>query len=139
MSDVSDFEFEDDEQLETESVSSDEDEALPEEGIPNIMQTPRDKTVEFKAIKAIVVPPEDRITSHIIQPFEYSEVIATRAQQIAQNGRYFTEKKHIDPIQLAIAEFKEGRCPLIIHRTIGKSANGAPIVEQWKASELLKL
>lgn len=80
----------------------------------------------------ILVPPEERRTSNVLTKTEMAFVISMRARQIETSGTTFVEIGDLnDPGKIAAKELYERRCPLLLRRIVGHSANGDPIVEQW--------
>ena len=94
------------------------------------------KNKSSNIVNNIIVPQDERTTSNVMSIFEYSNIIATRATEISKNGIVFTTAKSHDPIVLAKEELKEGRCPYIIQRPVGKFKN-QDIIEEWSANELI--
>lgn len=86
-------------------------------------------------VNNIIVPQDERSTSNIMSIFEFSNIIATRATEISKNGILFTSFKSHDPIVLAKEELKEGKCPYIVQRIVGRFKN-QDIIEEWSANEL---
>lgn len=62
---------------------------------------------------------EDRKTSDLLSVYEYTKIVAVRAQQIAETGEYFAKIDSSDPKEIAIAELKQRVCPMLIRREIG--------------------
>lgn len=93
------------------------------------------KNKSSNIINNIIVPQDERSTSDMMSIFEFSNIIATRATEISKNGIVFTSFKSHDPIVLAKEELKEGRCPYIVRRVVGRFKN-QEIIEEWSANEL---
>lgn len=79
-----------------------------------------------------VVNPEDRVTDNRLHKTEYAQIIAQRAQQIAEYGTHFTDGGTLhDPVMIAVKELLDRRCPLTLRRLIGTGPSGEQIVEEW--------
>ena len=94
------------------------------------------KNKSSNIVNNIIVPQDERSTSNVMSIFEFSNIIATRATEISKNGLLFTKAISHDPIVLAKDELKEGRCPYIIKRVVGRFKN-QDIIEEWSANELI--
>lgn len=125
---------EDDEELE---VPEDNDPA-PQKAQPSRQKEDPVIAGANRAHNIIFVPPEERVTSNLIQRAEAARVISLRAEQIANHGTNYckTQGTSHDPVEIATREFYEKRSPLILCRTIGHNAAGEPIVERWSMDEL---
>lgn len=82
---------------------------------------------------------EDRRTRDYMSRFEQAHLLAQRAAQINATGVHHCRRpEHLEltsAVELAMAEMREGRCPLAIRRYVGQY-NGQPLYEVWSASEL---
>jgi DNA-directed RNA polymerases I, II, and III subunit RPABC2 len=84
-----------------------------------------------------LVADEDRVTDNRLQKTEMAAVLAWRAKQIADKGTHFVDSGGLhDPVQIAVKELYERRCPLSIRREIGTTPSGDLIVEEWKVREM---
>ena len=90
-----------------------------------------DKKEESKK-KEKIIEPSKRITNPIMTKFEYSYIVAKRAEMI-ENGSplMLPDTKEIKAIKIAMEETDAGLNPIIIRRTL-PSGN----VEEWKSYEL---
>lgn len=133
--------------LDEDAAGTDDDEELevPEDNDPAPQKAQPSRQKEDPVIAGanrarniIFVPPEERVTSNLIQKSEAANIIATRAKQIADHGSNYCKMQRTshDPVEIATREFFEKRSPLILCRTIGHSAAGEPIVERWSMDEL---
>ena len=78
------------------------------------------------------MPPEEHVTSDVLQLTEAAGLLAVRAKQIADTGKVFlaeTAGLH-DPVELARAELLARRCPLAVERAVGVLDNGDLLVER---------
>lgn len=85
--------------------------------------------------------PADRVFSPRITKYEYSRILAVRSTAIQNGDEHFAPAEAIanvsDPIQIAVAEFRAGMCPLLVirPRKPATATHGA-IYEVWNAREL---
>jgi DNA-directed RNA polymerase subunit K/omega len=83
-----------------------------------------------------VVPDDDRVSSNIIQWYEYTEAVGIRASQFEKGAPAMTDVSGLkDPIEMAKKEFNDRKCPLILERALKVSAT-EKLVEHWKVSEM---
>jgi DNA-directed RNA polymerase subunit K/omega len=82
----------------------------------------------------IIVPPEERVTSHIMQSFEEVEVLARRAKQIAEGSPIYTDYEGLtEAAHIAKKELLDKKCPLSVMRQI---KTNPPIFECWEVNEM---
>jgi DNA-directed RNA polymerase subunit K/omega len=87
--------------------------------------------------KVIVVPDDERITSHVLSKFEVTWAIATRAKQISDNPKIFTDVEGLDDAKsIARKEFYDKKSPLVLERLRGYTKKGERIIEKWKVREM---
>lgn len=130
--------------VEAEPVESDDEDAEPEEEdtkVPDIEQVDTIAKTSRDHRKVIIVEPNDRITSNVLQLMEASNIIAKRAAQIEQDARVFTDVTGLhDPIEMAKKELKDRKCPLILRRRICRKptqdGNFDVICEDWNVREM---
>ena len=92
----------------------------------------------------VVIDAANRITSEIMTKFEYTQIIATRAKQIEQGARCYTDVVGLDnPIAMAKKELRDHQCPLTVVRilysrsvTASVSGEACMYVEHWAANEM---
>lgn len=125
----------------------DPDEEEPEPAASIAVQAPagdkpvitQDEPVKNSTEIVIIVPDEQRRTSHIMSLSEFTEAISLRTEQIGSDG---TQGTMLDEIplgitsarDLAIAEIRARRCPLKLCRNVGRTIEGGVIknyVEMW--------
>lgn len=83
--------------------------------------------------KSKVVEPSKRVTNRIMTKYEYSYIVAKRAEMIEHGSPLmFPDTKFIKAIDIAMEETKFGVNPIIIRRTL---PNGN--IEEWRNDELL--
>lgn len=83
------------------------------------------------------VPPEERMTSHVLQKSEAAYIIATRAEQISKHPTAFVDIRGLhDPVAIAYKELFERRCPLVLRRPVGTGPAGEHLVEEWNPREM---
>jgi DNA-directed RNA polymerase subunit K/omega len=93
------------------------------------------------SVRVIVVPEWERITSGRLCLTEAAGLLAERAEQIARTGTHFVldirGRRLHDPVEIAVAELLERRCPLILRRTILlRDAHGNSVVEDWDPNQM---
>lgn len=82
--------------------------------------------------KSKVVEPSKRVTNPIMTKFEYSYIVAKRAEMIEHGSPLMIpDTTKIKAIDIAMEETDAGKNPIIIRRTL---PNGN--IEEWKNSEL---
>jgi len=91
----------------------------------------------------VIVDPEKRKTSHVINKTELTELTSIRASQIASNGTAFVDTTGLtDPIAMAQKEVNEGKCPMILRRKVGSvvALDGklTEYVEYWDVNKMVK-
>lgn len=83
-----------------------------------------------------IVPPDERVTSNIIQWTEMVEAIGQRISQIEQGAPIFTDVTGLNnPIDMAKKEFVDRMSPLILVRPLRKDPD-IWVVEKWKVREM---
>lgn len=85
-----------------------------------------------KAVTAIIVHPDERVTDHCLRRTEAAEILAMRAQEISKFGKSFVDPAGLhDPVAIAYKELFERRCPLLLRRFVGSGPAGEPVYEEW--------
>jgi DNA-directed RNA polymerase subunit K/omega len=70
--------------------------------------------------------------------FEWARVVGLRAQDIARSNNPMVDPAgHSDPIDIAVAEIMQGRCPLSLRRFAGRRPGGERVVEIWAVNDLV--
>ncbi len=90
------------------------------------------------ATKYIIVPADERITSHYLTKFEYTSIVSIRAEQIARFGNCMIDQTG-DAEYSAEQELRQRRCPLCVERHVGYvEKNGAlvRVIEVWDANDM---
>lgn len=130
------YDVEEDESEEAE-VDSDDEESEDGEGL-TVDGPPDDEDEDGRTTRYIrVVPPNERVTSDVMQRFEMAQIIAVRAVQIARTGRTFLPETvgalppDADAQYLAELELRSGNCPLKIRRRVGEDT-----FEEWLPREM---
>jgi DNA-directed RNA polymerase subunit K/omega len=83
--------------------------------------------------EAIIVAPEQRVTSEFMTMYEYAMVIGTRATHISEGSPLYADSTGIsDAREIAIKEIEMKRCPLSISRVV----NGK--IEIWEVNEMTR-
>lgn len=92
-------------------------------------------SLEYRApveAQIVYLSPEKRRTSEIMTKFEYTKVVADRAEQIKNGSVCFTDVEGLsDPIEMAKKEVHDKKCPLDIRRMITDK-----IAERWHVNEM---
>ena len=122
-----------------EIIDSDEEICDSDELDPRlIMNDPEDRPDDKMVFdghtikKIIVVKPENRITSNILQMNEITRIISIRAKEIDKGAPVFTDVEGLsDPIHKAAKELFDGRCPLVVRRRRGNTN----LYEDWNIVE----
>ncbi len=84
-----------------------------------------------------VVPPEERQTSNIMTLAETTMAIALRAQQISRHPTVFVDTAGLsDAKEIARRELYERRSPLVLRREVGRTSEGARVIERWPVREM---
>ena len=117
-------------------VSYDEENKIMEVDKPEDEEVEEDEEEDEKKEepkkKSKVVDPSKRVTNRIMTKFEYSYIVAKRAEMIEHGSPLmFPDTKEIRAIKIAEEETANGLNPIIIRRTL---PNGN--IEEWKNSEL---
>jgi len=89
--------------------------------------------------RVLVVAPEDRRTASWVSPYEFARVIAIRAQQISDGQAHFLpdgSRSFDNARDIALAEFRARRTPLVLRRKVGRTIAGEAIIEIWRVREL---
>lgn len=89
----------------------------------------------------VIVRPENRVTPHVLNLFEMTEIVSIRATQIAQYANCMVDIKGLDdPIKMARRELMMRKCPLVLKRTLGerRDADGEvrTYAESWFPNEM---
>jgi DNA-directed RNA polymerase subunit K/omega len=83
--------------------------------------------------KKIIVHPSEHQLSDVISKFEYTDLIGTRATQIANESRIYVDPGNlIDSIDIAKKELYERRCPLFIKRELDHER-----IELWDPNTMI--
>lgn len=86
--------------------------------------------------QTIYVRPEARRMSEIMSKFEYCRIIGIRAKQLEDDNTPFTDVGNLsNPIDIAIKEIHDKKCPLAIERK-RVSDDNVTIVELWRVNEM---
>ena|SRR5277367_4531731 len=68
-----------------------------------------------------IIDPEERLTPSILSPFEMTEIISTRATEIARFGNCMVDITGLrDPTLMAQRELMMRMCPLVLHRQVNE-------------------
>lgn len=80
-----------------------------------------------------LVKPENRITSDFMSLYEYQQVVSVRAKHIENGAVIYCKLDKIpnNPLDIAIQEINEKKCPLAIIRHLNEN-----IAEYWDVNEL---
>lgn len=93
--------------------------------------------ISNKSRNVIIVPPDERVTDNRLQKSEAAHIISMRAQEIAQYGTSFTDIGNLhDPVDIAIKELQDRKCPMLVRRSVQILPNGDQIVEEWDPKEM---
>lgn len=88
--------------------------------------------------RIIIVPDDERITSHILSIPEAARAIGIRAKQIETFPVMFADAAgEISSVARAKIELLARRSPLILHRVVGKGSSGEVYVEAWRLAEMV--
>jgi DNA-directed RNA polymerase subunit K/omega len=131
---VDDLDFDDENQPVNEEDEDDDQELIPDmdpiESLNKLKEHYEYRPELRKEI--IIIHPDNRITSEIMTKFERTEVISIRSRQIENGGNCFVSVDDLtDPIEMAIREMQQKRCPCDILR-----ARTDKIYERWHVNEL---
>ena len=89
------------------------------------------------ALEAVYVPDELRMTDNRLHQTELARVLGARAEQLAAPGAlFFGESESSDPVQMAIDELAQRRCPLLVLREVERSGT-AVTYERWRVNEMV--
>lgn len=141
---------EEEEEEEEEKEDSDEEmDVMPETGTHSffedrVVDEPRNLT----SVR-LVVPDEERRTSHMMSIAEFTEAISLRTEQInatGMSGCMLTREEippHVETARdLALAEMRAKKCPLklirVIGTTIGADSKPRTVVEIWKVNSMMQ-
>ncbi len=104
-----------------------------EDNVDDLAAEEKVAAVKKKEPVSKVVPPEKRKTNPIMTKFEYTNLIAWRAQMIENTNSplMIPDTKFTNSIDIAREETEKGVNPIIIVRNL---PNG--FIEEWKCSEL---
>lgn len=99
------------------------------------------KSVSTHIQEIIVVKPEDRRTSGVMNKFEMTEYVNIRATQIAQHNNCMVDITGLsDPVLMAKRELMEGECPLTLRRHLNnkneKSGEINSYYEYWDPADM---
>ena len=84
-----------------------------------------------------IVHPEMRQSSFRMTVAEMSRVISVRSEQIEKGEHIFTEVGDLStPTAIAEKELREGRCPLVISRTVATGPNQERIQERFRVRDM---
>lgn len=123
MSDISDAD--DNEELGNEN----------DEDIPDLEEAKEESSLKYTPVirqQIVYVHPNNRKTSEVITPFEYSEITSIRAVQIEKGGTCWTDTGELtDPIKMAEKELRDRRCPLKLERRLTDD-----IYEVWDVNKM---
>lgn len=83
-----------------------------------------------------IIPPNKRKTLLSLNKFEYAAVISERTLQIENGALIFIDYKNLtNPIEIAIEELRQRRCPLILERKV-KEKDNEVWVEQFDVNDM---
>lgn len=84
-----------------------------------------------------VVPPEEHVTSDLLQLTEAAAILAVRAAQIDRSGIHFAPAGATgDAVRLAYEELVGRGTPLLVRRRVGVDPDGTPVVEDWNVRDM---
>lgn len=121
-------------------VSDVDDEAEPTENNTDDLPDLEYDSIEESSLKytpiirqqIIYLHPNNRKTSEVITPFEYSEITSIRAVQIENGGTCWTDTGELtDPIKMAEKELRDRKCPLKLERRLTDD-----IYEIWDVNKM---
>jgi DNA-directed RNA polymerases I, II, and III subunit RPABC2 len=89
----------------------------------------------------IVVPPNERMTTHWLTKYEVTEIISIRSQQIAIYNNCFVDTGDLtEPRDMAWLELLSRKTPLVIRRMVGerkdRDGNINQYAELWRPYEM---
>jgi DNA-directed RNA polymerase subunit K/omega len=88
--------------------------------------------------RVVLLMGDDRVTSNILKKSEATRAIAIRAKQIESYPVMFTEVVgETDSVVRAKQELLARRCPLKLHRQVGRGPAGEIYMEVWRVSEMV--
>lgn len=86
---------------------------------------------------AVIVAPEERTTDNVLRRTEAAQVLAMRAQEIAQYATSFVDHAGLhDPVAIAFKELLARRCPLKVRRAVGVGPAQEQLYEEWRVNEM---
>lgn len=133
-----DEDLDEEEDLDPEDEKEDEDkedEEEKEEDEEEEVFVEKDKYASHYTIK--IISRDKRRTSNRMSLFEFVSTVGTRAQMIENGDEIYTSIEDKESsMEIAEAELREGRCPLMIERKISTMGN-IIYVEIWKISEMI--
>lgn len=89
------------------------------------------------ALEVVYVPDELRMTDNRLHQTELARVLGARAEQLAAPGAlFFGASESSDPVQMAIDELAQRRCPLLVLREVERSGT-AVTYERWRVNEMV--
>lgn len=90
----------------------------------------------------IIIKPENRKTSNILQDYELTEAIIIRSAQIEKRQQALTDVEGLDDAEkMAEKEIDDGKCPLILRRKVGEVTKDGVLheyYEDWNINEMAK-
>lgn len=90
-----------------------------------------------KSAVVVLVPPDERLTDNVLRRTEAAQVLAMRAQQIAQFATSFVDHEGLhDPVAIAFKELFARRCPLSVRRAVGVGPAQEQLFEEWRVNEM---
>lgn len=88
--------------------------------------------------KIIIVDPEDRVTSNILQIAEAAQVLGLLATHIDKSGLSFINTaNHDNAVSIAYETLYKRKCFFKIRRYVGRSKDGTRIFEEWDPNEMI--
>jgi hypothetical protein len=119
------------------NISNDNDDNDDNENDDDIEEIDNDDIIEYEKQEIdthVIVNKNNRKTSFYLQQPELAKVIAIRAEQISNNGIFYTtiNKKFDSAIKISIKEIYDKRCPLKIKRHVGKNK-----YEEFSVNEMI--
>ena len=90
-----------------------------------------------RSVVAVVVAPDERTTDNVLRRTEAAQVLAMRAQEIAQFATSFVDHEGLhDPVAIAFKELYARRCPLKVRRAVGVGPAQEQLYEEWAVNEM---
>ena len=135
-----DIEMDADNDLEDDLEADDEDEKeKDDDDDEDDFDVEINKKSDKDKLKWIVLKRENRRSSNMMSLFEFVNIVGTRAEIINSsiNETIYVPYENLrNAREIAEAELKQKRCPIIIERPIYMDQNTV-IVEHWTANELI--